>query len=74
MSGVLATLSDFAASTANKAQGVVDGVFPPDQRSQAVSTLQAFAISHPKISVCRSTSQNIHQDRNNERFDELCIN
>lgn len=51
MSGILATVSGLGSTLKLKGQGVVDSIFPPEKRAEALAKLQGFAIENPKLSV-----------------------
>ncbi|OJD38949.1 uncharacterized protein BKCO1_30006 [Diplodia corticola] len=51
MSGILNTIQTLAGTVQEKAQNVLDSLFPPEKRAEMFSRLQAFAVNNPKLSA-----------------------
>lgn len=51
MSGVLGKIEGIGNLVAAKGKALLDGVFPPEKRSELLAKIQQFAVRNPKLSV-----------------------
>lgn len=51
MSAILGKLEGIGSLVAAKGKALIDGVFPPEKRSELLAKLQQFALRNPKLSV-----------------------
>ena len=51
MSGTLNTLQGVLGSIRGNVAGMIDRIFPPEQREQALAKIKAFALANPKLAV-----------------------
>jgi len=51
MSAILGKIEGIGNLVAGKGKALLDGVFPPEKRSELLAKIQQFAVRNPKLSV-----------------------